>query len=89
LQVPGGDARHQPGAKPRAKRGSGIPRDAELTDATSGKAATYTHPESKAITRPDVGLQREFKKNKDPKTYRYDSSLSVDGVGREPGAGGG
>ena len=37
---------------------------------------SYRHTEAKALLRPDVGTQAQFKKKKTPKTYRYDSSLS-------------
>lgn len=36
----------------------------------------YRHPESSAPIRPDVGTQAQFRKKKEPATYRYDSSLS-------------
>ena len=39
-------------------------------------AESYKHPESESPMRPDVGTQAQFKKNKPPVTYRYDSSLS-------------
>src|SRR5881396_1884647 len=39
------------------------------------RAETYRHDEE-ALLRPDVGTQAQFKKKKEPKTYRYDSSLS-------------
>jgi len=43
----------------------------------SGKAAkSYSHPESDALMRPDVGTQAQFKKKKPPKKYRYDDSIS-------------
>lgn len=34
------------------------------------------HSEEQAASRPDVGTQANFRKNKPPTTYRYDSSLS-------------
>ena len=37
---------------------------------------TYQHPEANLPMRPEVGTQAQFKKNKAPRTYRYDSSLS-------------
>lgn len=40
------------------------------------QAESYQHPEAKALLRPDVGTQAQFKKKKPPKTYRYDSSLA-------------
>src|SRR5436190_10894534 len=39
------------------------------------KAESYRH-EEEALLRPDVGTQAQFKKKKEPKTYRYDSSFS-------------
>jgi adenine-specific DNA-methyltransferase len=42
---------------------------------TAQRAETYRH-EEEALLRPDVGTQAQFKKKKEPKTYRYDSSLS-------------
>ena len=39
-------------------------------------AKPYRHPESDSPMRPDVGTQAQFRKKKEPKTYRYDSSLS-------------
>src|SRR5690606_21009096 len=39
-------------------------------------AKSYSHPESDALMRPDVGTQAQFKKKKEPKKYRYDSSIS-------------
>lgn len=45
--------------------------------ATSGSAAaeTYTHSEATALVRPDIGLQTQFKKKKEPATYAYDPSI--------------
>ncbi len=40
------------------------------------QAESYQHPEAKALLRPDVGTQAQFKKKKPPRTYRYDSSLA-------------
>jgi adenine-specific DNA-methyltransferase len=39
------------------------------------RAKPYLHGD-KALLRPEVGTQAQFKKRKPPKTYRYDSSLS-------------
>ncbi len=44
--------------------------------ADSGAAKSYAHPEAEALMRPDIGTQAQFKKKKEPKKYRYDSSLS-------------
>ena len=49
-------------------------------------AEEYRHPEASALFRPDVGTQAQFRKKKEPATYRYDSSLSpaLDWDGRNP-----
>ena len=39
-------------------------------------AKNYSHPESDSPMRPEIGTQAQFKKKKEPKKYRYDSSLS-------------
>ena len=44
--------------------------------ARTNQTAPYKHPEAKSLMRPEVGTQAQFKKKKQPKTYRYDSSLS-------------
>jgi adenine-specific DNA-methyltransferase len=36
----------------------------------------YKHPEATNLLRPEVGTQAQFRKKKEPATYRYDSSLS-------------
>jgi adenine-specific DNA-methyltransferase len=41
----------------------------------SKAAKAYDHTEQPAVLRPDIGLQAQFKKKKDPATYRYDRSL--------------
>lgn len=38
-------------------------------------ASVYKHGDE-AVQRPDVGVEAQFANRKDPKTYRYDSSLS-------------
>lgn len=40
------------------------------------RAEGYRYPEASALLRPDVGLQAQFRKKKEPVTYRYDPSLS-------------
>ena len=40
------------------------------------RAEGYRHPEASALLRPEVGVQAQFRKKKQPATYRYDSSLS-------------
>jgi adenine-specific DNA-methyltransferase len=63
---------------PNARTGSKpSPRNrARTTDLASSRADTYTHPEAKLATRPDVGTQAGFRKKKPAKNYKYDSSLS-------------
>ncbi len=36
----------------------------------------YRHPEADSPMRPEVGTQAQFRKKKEPQTYRYDSSLA-------------
>src|SRR5438552_19009733 len=38
-------------------------------------AKAYDHKETEAILRPDIGIQAQFKKKKEPAKYRYDRSL--------------
>jgi adenine-specific DNA-methyltransferase len=54
--------------------------------ANGSPAKSYRHPESDSPMRPDAGTQAQFKKKKEPKKYRYDSSLSpaLDWDGRNP-----
>ncbi|CUQ68285.1 site-specific DNA-methyltransferase [Candidatus Nitrospira inopinata] len=54
--------------------------------AKSNRPEPYQHPEAKSLMRPEVGTQAQFKKQKPPKTYRYDSSLSpaLDWDGKNP-----
>jgi len=61
-------------AKPVAGNGDG------------GRADSYTHPEAKLATRPDVGTQAGFRKKKPAVNYKYDSSLSpaLDWDGQNP-----
>ena len=40
------------------------------------RAEGYRHPEASALLRPEVGVQAQFRKKKQPAAYRYDSSLS-------------
>lgn len=40
-----------------------------------GKTEVYEHKGKEGLLRPDIGLQAQFKKQKPPKTYKYDSSL--------------
>ena len=48
-------------------------RSAKNTTQTLAEA--YKHKEKKALLRPDVGLQAQFKQKRPPKTYQYDPSL--------------
>ena len=59
---------------------------ARASDPASSRADTYTHPEAKLATRPDVGTQAGFRKKKPAKNYKYDSSLSpaLDWDGQNP-----
>ena len=41
-----------------------------------GAADSYTHPTADSPMRPEVGTQAQFRKKKQPKTYRYDPSLA-------------
>jgi adenine-specific DNA-methyltransferase len=50
------------------KRAAGRP-------AQSQTAESYQHKTADSPMRPDVGTQAQFKKRKQPKTYRYDNSL--------------
>lgn len=43
---------------------------------TPPRTEVYKHPEATTPLRPEVGTQSQFKKKKEPKTYRYDSSLA-------------
>src|SRR5438876_7767099 len=38
-------------------------------------AKAYDHKETEAVLRPDIGIQAQFKKRKEPARYRYDRSL--------------
>ena len=45
------------------------------TTITAKQPVEYRHSE-RALARPDVGTQSQFRDRKPPATYRYDSSLS-------------
>ncbi len=49
-------------------------------------AETYQHPYADSPMRPEVGVQREFRKKRAPRTYCYDSSLApaLDWDGQNP-----
>lgn len=48
---------------------------AKKTDKPQGQSDSYTH-EYEAVQRPEVGVQAEFSGVREPKKYRYDSSLA-------------
>lgn len=52
-------------------------RSAKAKQAQDPKDAQAYDHEEKLLLRPDVGLQSQFKLKKQPKTYRYDPSLST------------
>ena len=49
-------------------------------------ARSYAHPEARALLRPDVETQAQFRKERPPAAYRYDSDLSpaLDRDGQNP-----
>jgi hypothetical protein len=53
------------------------------TAARSARTETYRYPESDVALRPEVGTQPQFRKEKPPVTYSYDSPLSPSRMGRE------
>ena len=50
-----------------------MPRRATKTK--NQKAENYKHPTADSPSRPDIGVQAQFKKRKPPAKYRYDDSL--------------
>ncbi len=58
------------GKKKSARRGNGA---ANNTTSKEQPAQSYSYPQAQALIRPDVGTQAQFKKRKEPRTYRYDS----------------
>ena len=40
---------------------------------TPKQSKAYDHSHSESLLRPDIGTQAQFRKKKDPKTYRYDA----------------
>src|SRR5207247_9277473 len=48
-------------------------RAARPASAKTPKA--YDHKETEAVLRPDIGIQAQFKKKKEPAKYRYERSL--------------
>ncbi len=53
-------------------RGSKKPKEAAVVRETP----SYVHPEAQVLLRPEVGTQAQFRKKKEPRQYRYDSSLA-------------
>ncbi len=53
------------------RRGNAVPQEIPTEN-----VGTYRYPMAKAMLRPDVGVQSQFRKKKPPQRYRYDSSLS-------------
>lgn len=83
----GGTKRESKTAEPKvavAKVARGTP--ASLSSQGTGRggrggsaaADSYTYPSADVAMRPEVGTQAQFRKKKEPKTYRYDSSLALD-----------
>jgi adenine-specific DNA-methyltransferase len=70
---------------PKSRRPKSSPAGAGGKPKTPA-ANTYTHPDQTSLLRPDVGTQAQFKKKKEPKKYRYDSSISpaLDWDGQNP-----
>jgi len=52
-----------------------VPKRASASPKTGKAAKAYDHKEQEAVLRPDIGLQAQFKKKKEPVIYRYDRSL--------------
>ena len=44
--------------------------------AQAKQAEAYLHKDKDQAARPEIGVQRDFRKRLPPATYRYDSSLS-------------
>lgn len=59
-----------------AAAATAAPKRSRKSPQPAAEAQSYTHPEATAALRPDVGVQKQFRKKKAPKTYRYDPSLS-------------
>ncbi len=51
-----------------------MPRRA-VRSKTGKTAKAYDHKETEAVLRPDIGIQAQFKKKKEPAKYRYDRSI--------------
>ena len=59
-----------------ATRGRKVKAAATANGGNGNPAKSYGHPEAESLMRPEIGTQAQFKKKKEPKKYRYDSSLS-------------
>jgi adenine-specific DNA-methyltransferase len=53
-----------------------LARSSKKEPKTAPQAKAYSHPEAEALLRPEVGTQAQFRKKKEPRRYRYDSSLA-------------
>ncbi len=51
-------------------------RSATATPARAARAESYTHSSAEVSSRPEIGTQAQFRRKKQPKTYKFDSSLS-------------
>ncbi len=56
--------------------GAADPEGTEKQKQGEDGAEAYEHRDTTALARPDVGTQPQFKKRREAKKYRYDSSLS-------------
>jgi adenine-specific DNA-methyltransferase len=52
-----------------------MPRKKAASSKASPDAKIYEHTDAKALVRPEIGLQSQFKKKKPPASYQYDPSL--------------
>lgn len=52
-----------------------MPRTNRPSGANLKLAETYTHYDTEAVARPEVGVQAQFRKKLPPKKYRYDPTL--------------
>lgn len=63
-------------AAKKSKSASVPKRAPKAKETTAPDARAYLHSDVEAPARPAAGAQARFKKRKEPKTYRYDSSLA-------------
>lgn len=52
------------------------PKVPKAKETKTPEAKAYTHADAESPARPAAGAQARFKKKKEPKSYRYDSSLA-------------